>query len=150
VSDEHIRGGFVNLGLQHRRPELARAVLEGVALNLRWTLDAMGSVKEPCPELRAIGGGARSDLWLQIISDVTERPVERVQHPQLAGAIGAALVAAVATGALRSVPEIASRVHIATRFEPDRRNAPIYRRLSSAFRSLQGPLSDLGRRLCLE
>ena len=150
VSDEHIRGGFVNLGLQHGRPELARAVLEGVALNLRWTLDAMGSVQEPCPELRAIGGGARSDLWLQIIADVTERPVERVRHPQLAGAIGAALMAAVATGAVGSVPDIASRVHIAARFEPNQQNGAVYRRLSSAFRSVQGPLSDLGRRLCQE
>lgn len=148
VPDEHIRGGFVNLGLQHGRPELARAVLEGVALNLRWTLDAMGTVKERCPQLRAIGGGARSDLWLQIIADVTERPVERVRHPQLAGAIGAALVAAVATGALQSVPDIASRVQIASRFEPDRSNAEVYRRLSAAFRSIQKPLSDLGRRLC--
>ena len=150
VSDENLRGGFVNLGLGHGRPELARAVLEGVALNLRWTLDAMGSVKERCPKLRAIGGGARSDLWLQILADVTGRPVERVRHAQLAGAIGSALMAAVATNALPSVRSIASHVQVESRFEPNRDNEAVYGRLSEAFRSIQRPLSALGRKLCRE
>ncbi len=148
VPDEHVRGGFLNLGLQHGRPELARAVLEGVALNLRWILDEITTTGQMCPTLRAIGGGAQSDVWLQILADISERPVQRVQHPRLAGAIGSALMAAVATGAVRDVASIGPLIQTERCFLPNEANSAIYRCSLDAFRSTHQPLSQLGQRLC--
>ncbi len=145
VPDTRVRGGFVNLSLEHQRADLMRALYEGVALNLRWILDACASAGEPCPSLRAIGGGARSDVWLSIIADVTGRRVELVEHPQQAGAIGAALVAAIATGALGGIEAVTSSVRVARSFEPNRANAGVYARAYEVFRELHAPLSRAAR-----
>ncbi|MCC6524572.1 MAG: FGGY-family carbohydrate kinase [Polyangiaceae bacterium] len=147
VPDHRVRGAFVNLSLEHERRHLMRAVYEGVALNLRWILEACAGAGEACPTLRAIGGGAQSDLWLQILADVTERPIERVAEPHHAGAIGCALVAAVATGALGSVAAIKDTVRIERRFVPERAHAAVYREAFAVFRELHGPLSRAGRLL---
>ena len=56
VTDTSIRAAFVNLGLEHKREHLLRAVYEGVAYNLRWLLDAAAGAGLACDPLRAIGG----------------------------------------------------------------------------------------------
>lgn len=147
VGDTDVRGAFLNLDLQHRRADLARAVFEGVALNLRWLLDAAARARVPCRELRAIGGGTRSDVWLQIIADVTGRPVRRVAHADAAGAIGCALVGAVAVGALPSVAAIADVIATEQTFTPDPVHAPVYERLLRTLRDVYPALSRAGRRL---
>ena len=98
VPDTTLRAAFLNLSLEHRREHLLRAVYEGVVYNLRWLLDAAEGVGLPCRPLRAIGGGASSDVWMQILADVTGRRVEAVEHPREAGAMGVALASAVAMG----------------------------------------------------
>ena len=67
---------------------MLRAVYEGVAYNLRWLVDAAAGAGLPCRPLRAIGGGACSDVWMQILADVTGRRVEAVENPREAGAMG--------------------------------------------------------------
>ncbi|MBW1990290.1 MAG: FGGY-family carbohydrate kinase, partial [Deltaproteobacteria bacterium] len=73
VDDHHVRGGFFNLSPTTGQAELARAVLEGVALNTRWSLGYVdrfiGRRMEP---LRFVGGGARSETWCQILADVLD------------------------------------------------------------------------------
>ena len=108
--DAHLRGGWIGLDPSHTRAHLARAVLEGVALNLRWTLEAIDRTGVRSRGLRAIGGGTQSDLWVQILADVTGETITRVEHPRLAGAIGAGLMGAVAVGQLPSVAAIKSRI----------------------------------------
>lgn len=147
VPDEHVRGAFLNLGLSHGKNEVLRAVLEGVAHNLAWTVSEMGKVRERCSKLRAIGGGAQSDLWLQILADVTGRPIERVENPRLAGAIGAALMGAVAVGALPSVTAIGAIIRTDRSFRPNLANRQIYRKAGSTFRAAYPPLAMIGRRI---
>jgi xylulokinase len=68
--------------LQHRRAHLIRAVLEGVALNLRWLLPYVERFAGRRFEtIRAIGGGAKSALWCQILADVLNRPIAQVENP---------------------------------------------------------------------
>lgn len=119
VDDRLARGSFLNLGLQTSRAHIARAVLEGVALNARWLLRGIERfLRKPFGAIRAIGGGARSDLWCQILADVLERPILRVDEPVRANARGAGLAAAAAMGwlNLRDVPSI---VTVDRRFDPD-------------------------------
>jgi xylulokinase len=122
-------------------------VYEGTALNLRWILDEMARAGDACPSLRAIGGGARSDVWLQVLADVTGRVVERVAHAQQAGAIGAALLGAVATGHLGGVAAIKRAVRVSARFVPQRAHADVYARAYRAFRELYPAVSRAARTL---
>ena len=70
------RGAFVGLTMNHSRAALSRAVLEGVAFNLRLILDALESQGAALPTIRLIGGGARSPVWQQILADVFARPIQ--------------------------------------------------------------------------
>ena len=119
VADTNLRGSFHNLSLSTTRPEMLRSVLEGVAHNARWLLEASESVlKHPLEGIRAIGGGAESDLWCQIHADVIGRPMHRVAQPLLTNVRGAAFFAGVVLGLL-DVGDIAGRVDVDRVFQPD-------------------------------
>ncbi|AFZ29223.1 xylulokinase [Gloeocapsa sp. PCC 7428] len=91
--DSEARGAWLNLSLAHSKAEMTRAVLEGVAYSLRAAFDVMQEIA-PIHELVATGGGSRSPLWLQIITDVLGINLAK---PMLAegAAYGAALLALV-------------------------------------------------------
>lgn len=118
VADEKVRGSFLNLTLSTSRAHLARAVLEGVAYNTRWLLDAVENfVGTPLPKLRAVGGGGRSALWCQIHADILNRPIEQVANPVAVNAVGAGLVGALAVGGL-TVDELSNSVDVVRTYEP--------------------------------
>lgn len=99
------RGGFAGLTPRHRRPDMLRAVYEGVAYAIRDCFEATGL---SFGTVRLVGGGARSAFWRQMIADVLNRPVEVPMGGEF-GAKGAALLAGTAIGWFSSVAE-ASRV----------------------------------------
>ena len=101
--DPLARGAFVGLTLRHEVGHMARSVMEGVAFGLRDSVELIASTTT-LGEVRVSGGGAQSDLWLQIIADVTGLPVRAVGTPEGA-AHGAAILAATGTGAFTSVSQ---------------------------------------------
>ena len=88
------RGVYAGLALNHGRAHLYRAVLEGCTFALRDIVDRLDEMGLAGDELRVVGGGARSPLWLQMKADVTARTV-RVLTTNEATALGAAMLAAV-------------------------------------------------------
>jgi xylulokinase len=102
-----MRGCFAGLALSHDAAHLARAVLEGCGYALRDIIDRFAALGLAGEEIRVVGGGARSALWLQIKADVTGRPVRAVVS-ECATSTGAAMLAGVADGAFRDLDEAAS------------------------------------------
>ncbi|MHB8895858.1 MAG: xylulokinase [Candidatus Geothermincolia bacterium] len=147
VSDTTLRGAFVNLSLEHKREHMLRAIYEGIAYNLRWMIDEVARAGFPAKSLRAIGGGAKSDLWMQVIADVTSRRVEAVDKPQEAGALGCALAVAVALGILDDYKSIKKIVKVRASFDPDPARAAEYEKLYRNFRRLYPALSKASRDL---
>ena len=144
--DATLRGGIVHLALEHGPADVARAALEGVALNLRCVLDAMDArsdagAPDGADALPVAGGGAESDVWLQILADVLDRPLVRVAASRFAGAHGAALVAAVAAGAVPSVAALSGLVPRARTFAPRPAHRAVYDAAVRSLRSLPGPLA---------
>jgi xylulokinase len=103
-----MRGCFAGLGLHHGRAHLARAILEGCSYALRDIVDRFAAMGLVGDELRVVGGGARSPLWLQIKADVTGRPVRAVRGAHATSA-GAAMVAGVAAGWFADLSDAATR-----------------------------------------
>lgn len=98
IWDGQASGAFAGLTLIHTRGHLYRAVLEGVAFALRHNIEAGSSGSVTLDEaLIVVGGAARSDLWMQIISDVTGRSVLTIEE-EVEAAMGAALLAAFGVG----------------------------------------------------
>lgn len=90
--DPLARGAVVGWHGRHTPAHFYRSILEGVALELRVHLERLeAATGKAITAIRAVGGGARSALWVQIIADVTGRPV-RVCSAGEASAAGAALI----------------------------------------------------------
>ena len=104
-----MRGSFAGLGLHHDRTHLARAILEGCAFALRDIVDRFEEMGLGGEELRVVGGGARSPLWLQIKADVTRHPVRAVRGDHATSA-GAAMLAGVAAGFFADLDEASARI----------------------------------------
>ena len=132
-----MRGSFAGLGLHHDRTHLARAVLEGCAFALRDIVDRFDAMGLGGEELRVVGGGARSPLWLQIKADVTGHPVRAVRGDHATSA-GAAMLAGVAAGWFADLEEAAARiVRLAEDpVHPRAATAEIYQEAYRAYRRL--------------
>ena len=110
--DGDARGAVVGWTPIHSRAHFYRAVLEGVAMELRQALDGIAEVTgEPITHLVVTGGGARSALWRQIIADVTGRAVVLVASTELTS-LGAGMLAAAGVGAF---PDVAAAALAMTR-----------------------------------
>jgi len=90
--DPQARGGWVGAGLEHGRPALARAALEGVAFAVREGLEALEASGVATGTLRLAGGGTLDGRWRQLLADVLGRPLARIQDPATS-ARGAGLLA---------------------------------------------------------
>ena len=147
VSDENLRASFLNVSIATTRADLIRAVLEGVAYNARWLLEATEKFAgRPLDGLRLLGGGATSDLWCQIHADVIGRPIDQVADPINVNVRGAAWFAALHLGHL-TLDEIAARVPTARVFEPTKSTAATFARSYSEFVRLAKAQRRMYRRL---
>ena len=151
VDDKHARAGFHNVSLTTTRADLARAVLEGVAHNLRWLLDgAERFTRTRLDPMRVLGGAARMDLWCQVVADVLDRSLERVDQPLVGGLRGAGLYAGLAwatyapTSCASSCPSTASSRRTRRTARPTT-GSPESCRASTAARSgcLPGSTADI-------
>jgi len=92
--DPDARGVFFGLSLRHGKAHLTRAVLEGVSFGLRDSLELMKDLQLPINQVIALGGGARSPLWRQILADIFATGLVTVNVTEGAP-FGAALLAGV-------------------------------------------------------
>jgi len=148
--DPHTTGAILGLRLTTRRGEVLRALLEGVAFEMRLNCDILQRSGVSIRELRATGGGARNAAWTQLKADVLDKPITSVGITEC-GAMGAALLAAAAlsadSGTSRTTAQALAREWVQTGqvFEPDQSRAAHYRaqfeqykRLYPALRALRG------------
>lgn len=130
------RGSFVDLGATDDLGTMLRAIYEGVAFQARrHAEDAVGLAGQVFPgTIRLAGGAAKSPVWTQIFADICQRPVEAVRAGEV-GALGAAICAAVASGAYRDLAEATARMTgTARRDDPDPTLAELYETRFRAFR----------------
>jgi xylulokinase len=139
VADPRARGGFFGLTLAHRRADLLRAILEGVAYHLRHILEA-GEAGDG--ELVAVGGGARSPLWLQTIADITGRGVRPAEVVE-AAALGAAMLAGVGAGLFPSSEQASCRlVRVRDQLQPRAELGARYQELYQLWRPVDACLQQ--------
>jgi xylulokinase len=145
--DPHTRSAFFNQTARTTRGHYTRAVMEGIAFNLRWLKGHVEKfIGRPFEHLSFIGGGAQSALWCQIHADVLECPVRQVANPRHANAMGAAMAAFSALGEIR-VDDISSLVKVAAVYRPDPANREVYERQFRAFLEFYKRMKPIYRRL---
>jgi xylulokinase len=143
------RAAFIGLTNRHRRPDLLRAVLEGVTLNLRIILEAFRRQGAAIESLRVIGGGARSAAWNQIMADVFGIPVNRLSLIEEATSMGAAAAGGVGVGIWKDFSKVDEMVQVANEAKPRAELRALYDELSGIFEDAYAALegASLFRRL---
>jgi xylulokinase len=145
--DPSATGAFVGLTARHSRAHLTRALMEGVLFSLRDGLEIMRGLGVRPTRIRAIGGGASSELWLQLQADVYGTVVSRLAIEEGA-AYGAALLGHVAAGTYADVEEATGVVRtLDDETEPHPRHAATYEENYEVYRGLYGTLRDDMHRL---
>lgn len=147
LCDTRSRGAIVGLTLASTRHDIARALLECQSFELALNAETMEKAGVRIDRIVAVGGGARSPLWLQIKADVLGRPVA-VPRVREGACFGAALLAGAACGAWASIDEaVAACVHIERAYEPDPGRRQRYAQRYQLYRQLHPALAPLNRRL---
>jgi xylulokinase len=116
--DDDATGAVIGWHGAHGPAHLYRAILEGIALEERLHSRGMEQAVGRIEELVVMGGGSKSELWCRILSDVLERRIVRSRTAE-ATALGAAMLAAVASGAFSDAPAASQSMSgTAAAFEP--------------------------------
>jgi xylulokinase len=134
--DANVRGLFFNVDVDNRSGDLIKSVIEGVCMHMRWLLEVSENKVRTNPVIRFSGGSALSPEVAQILSDVTGREIEVIEHPRQAGTMGAAAIVAAGLGIAKDIRGIKPMIRIAGRFEPDLKNKAVYDRVFPVFKAL--------------
>jgi xylulokinase len=139
-ADAKARGCFIGLTNAHSRGHMARSVMEGVAYSLRESLEIIRGLDIPVKEIRASGGGAKSDLWKQIMADVFGQATCTINAEQ-GPAFGVALLAAVGDGAYKNIEEACqATISVVEKIPPRKSDVKTY---NAAFPIYQGLYKQL-------
>ena len=134
--DAAAAGMFFNLRLETGKAQMLRAVLEGICFHLRWMLEVQEKKTKTSEPIRFAGGGALSPVTCQMLADITGRTIETVENTKDVGAIGAAMLAAVGSGAFTSLSDAAKLVAVNGTYRPDPSTKAVYDRNFRVFRKL--------------
>jgi xylulokinase len=142
IHDADVRGAILGLSLAHGPAHLWRALLEAYAYAIAHHIEVLNDMGHPTQSYFASDGGAKSAVWMQIVADVLQKPVQRLAgHP--GSCLGAAWTAAMGLNLANDWSAIARFVSLADRFEPDPANARIYEQGYADFRRLYPPIAAL-------
>jgi xylulokinase len=145
--DGRMRGGFLHVGLDTSRNDLARAVLEGVAFNVRWLQGPVEKfIDRRISHYVFYGGGAGSDLWASIMADVLDKPVHQLAEPGFANSIGTAIFGFEGLG-IAQAADLAPRLGIKAVYEPDPTKRALYDERADIFREAFKQTKPLSHRL---
>ncbi len=141
-ADPHARGAFIGLTSKHTRGHMARAVMEGVSMSLRESLEIIRQLDVPVREMRLSGGGAKSPLWKQIMADVTDQAACTINAEQ-GPAYGVSLLAAVGTGQFKNIEEACkATIEVVKKVPPRKPAAKNYNKLFPIYQSLYPALRE--------
>lgn len=120
VLPDFVTNGVVSgLRLETPRGDILKGIVEGTTFDLKATVDSLSPTGIQITDFRAVGGGSKSDTWIQICADILGRPFVRPRVTE-AGALGAAIIAGVGSGAFSSFQEgVEAMVSLDRRYEPD-------------------------------
>ena len=146
--DSSARGVIAGLSGNHHRGDVYRALLEGVALEQAMMTNKVDRATSPITHYAAVGGGSKSDLWCQILSDASGRDVKRLETAE-ASALGAAMAAAKSVGWYKTIAAAAAAMSgkPSRTFRPRTKDHKRYQELLAIYTDLWPALTQWNQRL---
>jgi len=141
--DADAAGAIVGLNLETDKYDLYKAVLEGATFEMMVNIDRLNVAGVAIKRLFAVGGGSRSDDFLQLKADMTGVPITRVLNAE-GGINGAAMLAAVALGKYKTLQDAAKYFVSYDRvFEPDLKLTARYKELFEKYKRIYPRVKEI-------
>ena len=141
------KGAIIGLRISTTKEDLTRSIIDSINLEMKINIERMRANAIPIRAIHAVGGGAKSDLWLALKASCFGVPVRRPRTEE-AVSLGGAILAGYATGRFQGVAEGAkAMVAIQDTFEPQEKLVALYDEKFAKFRELYPTLSQLNRSL---
>lgn len=141
-NDPELKGSYTGISALHTTAHFTRATLEGVAMSLR---DCMNTLKElgvSMTRIRIIGGGAKGQLWRQIVSDVLGMSLEKVKVDD--SSFGTAMLAAVGIGWFDSYAAAAEAcIEIDSVTAPNPEDQEVYNKIFPRYKAIATALAPI-------
>ncbi len=141
IWDGAARACFIGAGYNHKRAHFLRAVMEGVIFSVNSVVQALEQTVGPVSSIYANGGFCFSELWVQMLADVTGKKVQLTETRE-GSAFGAAIMGMYALGLLPSLEAAESMIRVRRTLEPIPRNYETYAKSYAVFESLYPKLKD--------
>ena len=140
-------GVLVGLRFETTRSDILKGLIEGITFYLRECIETLPQVGIEISDYCAVGGGSKSDMWLQMTADILDRPFVRPAVSE-SGILGAAIVAGAGCGVFPSLEAgVEVMVKLDRTFEPDQRTHNLYEDRFEKYKQLWPLMSDTLRKL---
>ena len=139
--DPKLRADFVGIGFNHGAGHFVRALYEGIGYSLRDCLESLRGAGIEISSWRAVGGGTRSRIWVQIVADILGMEVELPENGD--ASYGAALIAGIGAGVFRDAADAARCIRTKERFVPDAGRSALYGKGFGIYRDIQSALAPI-------
>lgn len=146
INNPNARGAIIGLSLFHRKDHLFRALLEAIAYGIRDNIKNITKAGLPPKRVIAIGGGVKSGILLQIVSDVA-RIKQIVPKTRLGACYGDAFLAALAVGRYTRLLDVLNWIEWQTETCPIEENSLLYDKYFKLYKSLYASTSEIVDRL---
>ena len=146
INDPYAKGVIYGLGIQHKKKDINRAIVEGVTFALRDSFELIKNIGVNIERIRITGGGAKSDIWAQLIADIIGVEVVKIQAEE-GPALGAAILAMVGCSEYENVENACDNiVKIGKIFKSDKLNNNFYNDKYKKFKQIYPQLKQLFQR----
>ncbi len=143
--DPYAKGSFFGLNLTHQRPDMFRALLEGIAFGTNHIIETFRNAGQDPTEIQSVGGGLKNKVWAQATSDIAGK--KQILRSRTFGAsYGDAFLAALAIGDVKP-DTMAIWNPVASELVPDSNHAELYQNRYALFRALYEQTRELMHRL---
>ena len=141
--DNDSKAAFVGITLETTKYDLYRALMEGTSYEMLLNFNKMSALTGKIDEIRASGGGATSDVWLQIKADILNSEITALAAKEV-GAAGTAALAGTAVGAYENFKDAAAKmVPVRKVFSPNPENTKKYNELYRKYETHYDAVKEL-------
>lgn len=145
--DSTIRGSFIGINGAHSREHFVRAVIEGITFSINESIEIFRQEGKKIDTIVSIGGGAKSDVWLQMQADIFNSRILKLNSEQGPG-LGAAMLAAFGSQWFSSLEECAEHfLQYSAEFLPQGEHVEKYKKLFSIYQSVYWNTKEINERL---